>query len=118
MNTVLIIEPDKTFSENLVELLQLEGYNAIGTNSVSDAGNAIKRTQPKVIICDETLLEDEDIVNLYPNLKEAKRTSSIVILNNDGDSNDSFKEADFYIGIPFRDEELLTSLDKLTKKLA
>jgi DNA-binding response OmpR family regulator len=112
MNTVLLIEPDKILNENLVELLQLEGYGVIGITNGNEVKIAIQKFNPSIIICDEISLNGE-CANLCNDLKEAHQTSPVQIIIIDG-TDEKFKGADAYIKMPFRDEELLSKLNLLS----
>lgn len=115
MNTVLIIEPDRIFKENLVELLELEGYKVGSITNGNDAKKAIAKFNPSVIICDEVSLNG-DYKSLSNDLKNVHETSPVRIIIIDG-TDEKFKGADAYIKMPFRDEELLSKLQTLTQKL-
>jgi DNA-binding response OmpR family regulator len=112
MNTVLLIEPDKILNENLVELLQLEGYRVIGITNGNNVKMAIRKLNPSIIICDEISLNGE-CANLCNDLKELHQTSAVKIIIIDG-TDEKFKGADAYIKMPFRDEELLSKLNLLS----
>ncbi len=112
MNTVLLIEPDKILNENLVELLQLEGFRVIGITNGSEVKIAIHKFNPSIIICDEISLNGE-CANLCNDLKEVHQFSPIQIIIIDG-TDEKFKGADAYIKMPFRDEELLSKLNLLS----
>ncbi len=108
MKTVLIIEPDRIFNENLVELLELEGFNAIGFINTDEAIIAVNLITPSVILCDESALTEE-FRKLNENLIRVHNTTDTFIIIIDG-TEDIFKEADAYLTMPFHDEELLSIL--------
>ncbi len=111
MKTVLIIEQDKTFKENLVELLELEGYKVKSASNLTEAEIQILKLKPSVIICDETSIYGE-FEKLNNALIEAHKNSGLIIINTDG-TNQNFKEADAYLKMPFRDDELLAKMNSL-----
>ena len=113
MKTVLVIEPDTIFKENLLELLEMEGFKVKGAGTIYEAKRGLNTFHPAVIICDEASL-NEAFANLREDLKNAHKSASIVIINTDG-TNDNFKDADIYLKMPFRDEELLSNLNELTR---
>lgn len=112
MNSILLIETDVVLLDNLVELLELEGYKAKGVSTADDAKAAIKYLKPGVIVCDEGSLNSsfDELVDLLN--EEAKNNTPIIILNTMGESG-KFNDADIYIKMPFQEEELLSSLDYL-----
>src|ERR1700679_1632710 len=112
MNTVLIIEPDKILNENLVELLQLEGFSASGITDGNEVKTAIDKFNPSIIVCDEAALNGQ-FMNLNNDLKEAHQTFPVYIVIIDG-TDEKFRCADAYIRMPFRDEELLSKLNFLS----
>lgn len=114
METVLIIEPDRFFKENLVELLELEGFRVKSAGNVADARTELNECKPSIIICDENLLTRE-FGTLKDDLKKAHEISHVIIIIIDG-LNEKFEEADAYIKMPFRDDELLLKLGALTIK--
>ncbi len=111
MKTVLIIEPDIVLNENLVELLQLEGFKAKGITNGNDLKKTITRLNPSIIICDEISLNGK-YKSLNNDLMEAHETSPVQIVIIDG-TKGAFNWADAYIRMPFRDEELLSKLNLL-----
>jgi DNA-binding NtrC family response regulator len=59
MKTVLIIEPDSVFKENLIELVELEGYLATSAGTSIEAEIALHNLKPDIIICDLSSGSDE-----------------------------------------------------------
>jgi DNA-binding response OmpR family regulator len=114
MNTVLIIEPDTIFKENLMEILELEGFKPTGATTALEAESALNKYNPSFIICDESSLDNE-FIKLRDDLKKAHKYSFILIINADG-TNSNYKGADAYLKMPFRDDELLSKLNSLTRK--
>lgn len=114
MNTVLLIESDRIFKENLIELLQLEGFRVKSAENLSEADEVLNHTIPSFIICDEYAIYGE-FEKLQNDLKEAHKNSSILILNSDG-SNENFKDADAYLKMPFRDDKLFSKLGEMKRK--
>ena len=114
MKTVLVIEPDTVFKENLLELLEMEGFTVKGAGNIHEARKGLNIFHPAVIICDEASLSGA-FASLREDLKAAHKYASIVIINTDG-TNDNFKDADIYLKMPFRDEELLSNITDLTQQ--
>ena len=113
MKTILVIEPDTILNENLVELLRLEGFQVKSATNELEAKIAMDDFKPSVIICDETSLTGE-FGSLNNDLKKVHETGSsfIIIIDSTGEK---FKEADAYIKMPFREEELLLKLETFTR---
>ena len=97
-----------------MELLELEGYIVKSAENLTEAEVMLSQLKPSVIICDETSIYGE-FEKLYDDLKEAHKTSSLIIINTDG-SNQYFKDADAYLKMPFRDDELISKINSLTPK--
>jgi DNA-binding NtrC family response regulator len=111
MNKVLVIEPDKILIENLVEILELEGFNVRAATTLFEAKSAMNAFNPSIIICDEYSLTEE-FTGLSIELKKAHKHSSILMMNADG-TNENYKDADIYLQMPFHDKELISKLATL-----
>lgn len=111
MKTILVIEPDRIFKENLVELLELEGYLVKSASTVWEAEIITERFNPSIIICDEDLLKEEfGALDVY--LKKVHKITPAKIIVIDG-AEEKFEEADAYLKMPFRDDELISKLNTL-----
>ena len=113
MNSILLIENDTILLDNLIELLELEGYKVKGVSTSGEAEAAIHVLKPYLIICDENTLNNDSGELIETLRAESQRNISIIIINSEGGTKRLFEGADIYLEMPFQEEKLLSSLDYL-----
>ncbi len=119
---VLIVDDDEKVLALLVELLELEGYEVFSaTNGAAAAELALTR-DPDVVVSD-VVMPVLDGIQLCRKLKKDFRTANIPVLLVSGTrcSSDDGMEgltagADDYLDLPFRNEELLVKVARLTER--
>ncbi len=121
MNTVLVIEDDKSVRENVCEMLNLEGYNTIQTADGIDGLNKINSEKPDIIICDISIpgINGYDLLNILKNDNQYFDIPFIFLTAKT--SATEFREgmnlgADDYITKPYKRTELLGAVNNRLKK--
>src|SRR6266851_973348 len=119
---ILIVDDDQKICALLTELLQAEGYEVA---SVGDGGSAleiISSFEADVVISD-VVMPVIDGIELCRRIKTEPRTAHIPVLLISGLRNaleDNIEGltagADDYLDIPFRNEELLVKVARLTER--
>ncbi|HUE81926.1 MAG TPA: PAS domain S-box protein [Pyrinomonadaceae bacterium] len=119
---VLIVDDNQHVLDLLVELLTGEGYEI---TSAKDGGGVFEQTlsfEPDLIISD-VVMPVIDGITLCRQLKEDPRTASIPVLlisglrREDTDGLEGLEAgADDYLNVPFRNEELLVKVARLTER--
>jgi signal transduction histidine kinase len=115
MQKILIIEDEDPVRENIMELLEAEGYRSLGAHD-GPAGVALARSErPHLIICD-ILMPHLDGYGVWGILSKDQATSTIpfIFLTAKTDRQDLRKGmelgADDYITKPFTRDELLRAI--------
>ncbi len=121
MNTILVIEDELFIRENLLELLQAEGYAAINAPD-GRAGFALAQEhQPDLIICDLMMPKMDghavlDAVRNDPSLAD----TPFIFLTARADKRDlregMTRGADDYLTKPFRLEDVLSAVETQLQK--
>ena len=119
---VLIADDNQKVLDLLVELLTGEGYEV---TSAKDGGGVFAQTlsfEPDLIISD-VVMPVIDGIRLCRQLKEDARTAAIPVLlisglrREDTDGLEGLEAgADDYLNVPFRNEELLVKVARLTER--
>ncbi len=119
---ILIVDDDQKICALLTELLEAESYEVA---SVGDGGSALEiigSFEPDVVISD-VVMPVIDGIELCRRIKTEPQTANIPVLLISGLRNameDSIEGltagADDYLGIPFRNEELLVKVARLTER--
>lgn len=52
MTTILVADDNHHYREDMVEILRLEGYDAVGAKDGVEALDNIRQSQPDVVLCD------------------------------------------------------------------
>ncbi len=122
MATILIIEDEEPVRANIIELLEAEGYNAIGAQNGMTGVQVARDKRPDLIICD-ILMPKLDGYGVWGLLNQEPGTASIpfIFLTAKTDRADLRKGmelgADDYIAKPYTREELLRAIQtRLTKR--
>lgn len=79
MATVLVIEDDPSILENILELLEMEGYQAIGAVDGYEGVMQAQQTIPDIIICD-VLMPRLDGYGVLQTLRSLPSTAAIPLV--------------------------------------
>jgi two-component system, sensor histidine kinase and response regulator len=115
MNKILVIEDDTHVRNNIIELLNAEGYSSIGAKDGEEGARLAWETIPDLIICD-ILMPNMDGYAVLARLKKEPRTITIPFLYLSAlqERRDMRKGmrlgADDFITKPFTREELLDAV--------
>src|SRR5688572_30447950 len=119
---VLIVAADPKVLDLLMELLGTEGYEVAAAPNGEQAFDVAVSCEPDVVISD-VVMPIVDGLELCRRLKTDQRTSNTPILLISGvqtSPEDSIRGlyagADDYLGIPFRNEELMVKVARLTER--
>ncbi len=119
---VLIVDDDQRILDLLVELLNAEGYEVAPASDGEHALELVKSLEPDLIISDVVMPVISGI-ELCRLLKQDALMATIPVLLISGirqSDNDSLEGltagADDYLDIPFRNEELLVKVARLTER--
>jgi len=109
---ILIIEDNKQVRENIVEILESEGYEMYQADGGISGIDISKRVQPDLVICD-IMMPEMDGFEVLENMRKNVLTSNIpFIFLTAKDTRDDLRKgmqlgADDYISKPFTIEEIL-----------
>jgi PAS domain S-box-containing protein len=119
---ILIVDDDQKVLNMLVELLELEGYEVSAARDGATALDLLTSCEPDLVVSD-VVMPVLDGIELCRRIKQNVRTASIPVLLMSGSrqtSDDSMEGltagADDYLNIPFRHEELLVKVARLTER--
>lgn len=119
---VLIVDDDQKILELLVELLELEGYEVSAARDGASALDLLRSCEPDLVVSD-VVMPILDGIELCRRIKQNVRTANIPVLLMSGSrqtSDDSMEGltagADDYLDLPFRHEELLVKVARLTER--
>lgn len=120
--TVLVVNDDQRVLDVLVELLEREGYKVVSASDGIGAVDLAQSSEPNIIISD-VVMPVVSGIELCRRLKRDARTANVPVLLMSGirvSDEDSFEGlsagADDYLDVPFRDEELLVKVARLTER--
>lgn len=112
---ILIIEDNQQVRENIVEILESEGYEMFQADGGYAGLEISKRVQPDLIICD-IMMPEMDGFEVLENMRKNVLTSNIpFIFLTAKDTRDDLRKgmqlgADDYISKPFTIEEILNAV--------
>lgn len=122
MKKILVIEDNNEIRENIVEILELDGYEAMeAANGVEGVQIALKEV-PDLIICDIMMpeLDGYGVLHILSK-KEATAGIPFIFLTAKAERSDMRKGmnlgADDYLTKPFDDTELLEAIEVRLKKV-
>ncbi len=124
MNKILVIEDEQLVRENILELLDAEGFDTINASNGTSGVELAKKQKPDLIICD-VMMPDLDGYGVLNILRQNLETATIpfIFLTAKADKSD-FRQgmnlgADDYLTKPYQPDELLgIILTRLKKKQA
>lgn len=123
MKTVLLIEDDKLLRENTTEILQLSNYNVLAAENGKTGVKIALQNRPDIIVCDIMMpkWDGYKVFNML-NQKETTRRIPFIFMSAKSEEKDIRAGmnlgADDYISKPFKETELLNSIDSRLKKQA
>jgi DNA-binding NtrC family response regulator len=115
MKRVLVIEDDEGIRENILELMEAEGFNGVGAANGKDGVIAALQTPPDVIICDVRMPE-LDGYGVLKSLRDRPETAAVpfIFLTAGAEKSDirtgMSMGADDYLTKPFTRTELLDAV--------
>ena len=119
---ILIVDDDQKILDLLVELLELEGYEVSAARDGVSALDLLTSCEPDLVVSD-VVMPLLDGIELCRRIKQGALTANIPVLLMSGSrqtSDDSIEGltagADDYLDIPFRHEELLVKVARLTER--
>ncbi|HBE59896.1 MAG TPA: response regulator [Cyanobacteria bacterium UBA11159] len=117
MKKILIIEDERFIRDNLIELLEIEGFSALGSEN-GKMGVALAETyQPNLILCD-VMMPELDGYGVFAEMRSNPLTANIpfLFLTASADMNniEKIKELGMneYILKPFNVESFLQTIEK------
>lgn len=121
METILVIEDDKSVRDNIILLLEAEGYEVTSASNGMLATILAKDTLPDLIICD-IMMPQMDGYEVLRNLRKIESTQNIpfIFLTAKVGHDDMRKGmelgADDYLFKPFKASELLKAINARLQK--
>jgi len=119
---VLIVDDDQKVRDLLIELLQQEGYEVVSATDGRRAIELMRSFAPDIVISD-VVMPGMDGIELCRRLKQDPRTADVPVLlvsgirKSDEDSLEGLVAgAADYLELPFRHEELLAKVARLTER--
>ena len=115
MRTILVIEDDEDVLDNVLDLLQGEGFLGVGASSGREGLEKVKKHQPNLIICD-IMMPGMDGFEVLRRLRQEPDTSAIpLIFLTARAARSDYREgmelgADDYLTKPFTADELLSAV--------
>jgi DNA-binding response OmpR family regulator len=115
---ILIVEDEDDFRDGLVELLNLENFDACGVRSIHEYLEWIKQNQYDILILDRNLPDGDGLNILRKYHKQSDKDS--IVLSCEGQSHDRILgmnvDADYYLVKPFPSDELLAILHRIERR--
>ncbi len=115
MNKILVIEDEEFIRDNLIELLEIEGFQAIGAENGFVGVQLAKESQPDLILCD-VMMPELDGYGVLSALREDSATAGIpfMFLTASADRNNLQKIREMgmndYILKPFNIDKFLAAI--------
>jgi CheY-like chemotaxis protein len=115
MNKILVIEDEEFIRDNLIELLEIEGFQAIGAENGFVGVQLAKESQPDLILCD-VMMPELDGYGVLSALREDSATAAIpfMFLTASADRNNLQKIRSMgmndYILKPFNIDKFLAAI--------
>jgi DNA-binding response OmpR family regulator len=115
---ILIVEDEDDFRDGLVDLLNLENFDACGVGSIHEYLEWIKKNQYDILILDRNLPDGDGLDILRKYHKQSDKDS--IVLSCEGQSHDRILgmnvDADYYLVKPFPSDELLAILHRIERR--
>lgn len=117
MKTILIIEDNDEIRENVVEMLELEGYSVLHAINGKSGLALAREKRPDIILCD-IQMPDENGYQVFNGLKNDSETADIPFIFLTASAEKKEVEAGLgmgangYIRKPFESEELFETLTR------
>jgi CheY-like chemotaxis protein len=115
MKKILVIEDENFIRENVIELLEIEGYEAVGAENGLVGVDLVKEYQPNLILCD-VMMPELDGYGVLNALRQESDTATIpfIFLTASADRNNLQRIRDMgmndYILKPFNVEKFLSTI--------
>ena len=116
MKTILVIEDNPDILENIIELLEMEGYRILSANNGKEGVEIARKFIPDLIICD-VLMQEMDGHEVLHSLMESAKTNEIAFIFSTSMSENVDRAealdlgADDYLVKPFELETLLSMVE-------
>jgi CheY-like chemotaxis protein len=118
MYTVLIVEDNKEYRDDLAEMLELEGYGVLGAANGAVALSLMKQQIPNVIVADDKMpfMTGSELIQAVKADKQLQ-TIPFIMLTGSNQSEETLLGlgAEIVLLKPIEICELLSFLDKLLK---
>lgn len=115
MDTIVVLDDDKTFTGLLKTVFEMEGYRVVVLSWPADTLATAREEQPALVLMDVHAGEG-DTIGVIRALREDEATKSVPIMMTSGmDRREECMKAgaDDFILKPFRPGDLLAAVDKL-----
>ena len=117
MDTIIVVDDDRTFTRLLKTVLEMEGYQTSIVLRPDDVIATAQRVEPLLILMD-VHTGREDTLGVLQEIKAEKRLKEVPVVMTSG--MDHTKEcldagAEAFLLKPFRPSELLTTIKNLIK---
>lgn len=116
MKTVMIVDDDPGHCANLIDILELEGYQALSAGTVTEALSLARASWPQVALLDQKL-PDGTGTGLLASIKKMNPECYCIIITAHADLASAVAAMDegayCYLRKPFRLEELLGLLERI-----
>lgn len=121
MSTVLVIDDEPEILENVVDLLEIEGFEPVATEDAEDGIELAKTHRPDLIVCDVMMpdLSGHDVLQAIRSVDGLQTTPFIFLTAKS--TPDDMREgmtlgADDYLTKPFRAAELVSAVKTRLKR--
>jgi len=112
-NRLLLVNEDKLSQKSIYELLCRAGYEVEAADTVEDALTCLDRTDFHLILLDS---EESDSLDSIDILRKKAKNTSVIVLTSSGDLEmavNCIKKGAFdYLARPFRDERILSTVER------
>lgn len=116
MNKILVIEDEDFIRENLIELLEIEGFDAVGAGDGKEGLQLAQQQHPDLILCD-VMMPELDGFAVLEKLRREAITAQIpfIFLTASADRNNLKKIRELgindYILKPFNVDKFMTLIE-------
>jgi DNA-binding NarL/FixJ family response regulator len=121
MKKIVVVEDENRLRENIIEILQMEGYETFGATNGKEGFDIIEKNKPDIILCD-VKMNDYDGYWLINELSKNEKLLNIpfIYISAKVDRidvrNGMLLGADDYITKPFTRSELISAINMRLKR--
>jgi len=121
MPTILIVEDDPDIRDILKTYLQIEKFNILEAETLSEMRNVLNREKSIDIMLLDIMLPDSDSVDELPRIRMMNRDMGIIIISAKNTDRDKIwgieSGSDDYITKPFNPKEVVVRVRALLKRI-